>query len=534
MAEIRSGSSRASPSTVVDMPSSSPQQSRTSIQTRDEKVEPAVKVLLCQSPPPTRLLIDNFAQRVETPKSLERRRSYNSFIEDSADREELPVDHTPKRQCRPDSADQEGLPLDHEPNRQYRLDSVDGSVLDWLDTVPGAESSSENRYGLGNSTGRAVEDGPHGNLAGSAQKTKRAEDMTDPAGVNDPNHRVTHLGEYSIVVEEDRETQPWRDVGSSQAPLKQQAAQAIDPNKSGVEENDDRFFGSSVSPDRRFDSAYGPKTSVTSTFGGSISKDLVLGNHDSERRVVKPHPDTLYGYSDWKDTFTRRQFDAHPRPYPTNSQSTVATPHSLMLPFFAIEFKAAAETSGHVWVAGNQCTRSSGACAQAVERLGALLHEHEGVHRLDEYSYSISRDHSLADLHISWKAESLDSVVERAGAFFLTPWDELDPFRQQVRKILDSAKDERFDQIRTAMNTILEGTTIKTARPASEGAHRGGRGRGRGRGRGGGRGRGRGRGRSHERGQEQARGWGRGWDRGRGRGRDNSRGGDRGFGQRLS
>lgn len=474
MAEIKSGSSPASPSAVGDLPPSSPQQSTTSMQTRDEKVEPPEKF-------------------VEIPKALERRRSYNSFIEDSGDQEELSLGQEPKRQCRPDSAD--------------------GFVLERLESVPGPESSREDRRELGASTGHAVEDGQSGNLAESAQSTKGTENIPDPADVNDPNHRVTHLGGYSIVVEEDRDV-----------------VDDLSRTRACVEGNGKTSSGSSVPLDPRVDSTCGPTTSAASALGSSASRGLLSCDPDNEYRVVKPLPDKLYEYSDWKDTFTRRQLDARPRVLPTHPQPTIPTSHGLILPFFAIEFKAAAETGGHVWVAGNQCTRGSPACVKAVERLSALLHEHESVHRVDEFSYSISGDHPLADLHISWEVESLDPVVQRVGSFVLTRPDELDSFQQQVRDILGSGKDECLDRIRTALNIILEETTRKTAGPQPDGAHRSGRGRGHGRGRE----RGRGRGRSHGRGQEQARGRGRGQGRGRGRGGEHGRGSDRGLGRRLS
>lgn len=199
-----------------------------------------------------------------------------------------------------------------------------------------------------------------------------------------------------------------------------------------------------------------------------MSSHLIPNNPESQFRVSGPKPDLLYGYSGslGDGAFTQTQFLAQGVLHPRNARFAEATTQGLRFPFFAIEFKAAGGTRGDLWVATNQCAGASSACLNAVYQLNTLLSEHPDVKRVDNLSYSIAVDNNTAQLYISWKEDDLNYYLQRIDAFLLSSPEHFKNFRKHVRNILDWGKGTRLEQIKGALDVILEENRKRASKAA--------------------------------------------------------------------
>ncbi len=75
-------------------------------------------------------------------------------------------------------------------------------------------------------------------------------------------------------------------------------------------------------------------------------------------------------------------------------------------------------------------------------------------------------DNNTAQLYISWKEDDLSYYLQRVDAFLLSRPEDFKSFRKQVRNILDWGKDTRLNQIRDALDIILEENRKKAAERA--------------------------------------------------------------------
>lgn len=230
------------------------------------------------------------------------------------------------------------------------------------------------------------------------------------------------------------------------------------------------FLSSTLFPTRS-DPTYGRSAGLDTTRSRFMPFHLIPNNPGGLYRVSRPKPHLLYRYSGDRRyrPFTESQFLAQNHLHPQNLNFAQATASGLRLPFFAIEFKSDGPTGGSLWVAANQCAGASSAFVNAVEHLNALLPNDPAVNRVDNLSYSIAVDNTLAKLYISWKEEDLNYCCQQVGAFLLLRLKEFKSFRRQVRNILDWGKGARLTQIRDALDIILEQNQKAAAEQASAG-----------------------------------------------------------------
>ena len=219
----------------------------------------------------------------------------------------------------------------------------------------------------------------------------------------------------------------------------------------------ERFFEDTVFP-KSSDVTYGRPAGLESATSSLMSSHLIPNNPESPFRVSGPKPDLLYGYSGALNdrAFTQPQFLAQTSLHPQNARFAEATAQGLRFPFFAIEFKAAGGTQGDLWVATNQCAGASSACLKAVHQLNTSLPKHPSVQCVDNLSYCIAVDNNTAQLYISWKEDDLNYYLQRVDAFLLSSPEHFQNFRKQVRNILDWGKGTRLEQIKDALDVILE------------------------------------------------------------------------------
>lgn len=251
----------------------------------------------------------------------------------------------------------------------------------------------------------------------------------------------------------------------------------LDALAAGCDEDDvAAFLNDIIFPNPKTDPTYGPTTGLMSSSSAPMSQHLVPADPASPYRVTQPKPDKLYGYLGSENSaFTRPQLLAQTMLHPRNRDYPAATSQGLRFPFFAIEFKAAGGTRGDLWVATNQCAGASAACLNAVEQLNTTL-KHQSVQLVDNLSYCIAVDNNVAQLYISWKEDDLNYFLQRVDAFLLSSPEHFKNFRKQVRNILDWGKDTRLEQIRNALDTILEESRkkaaerAKTRQPPSDGS----------------------------------------------------------------
>lgn len=171
-----------------------------------------------------------------------------------------------------------------------------------------------------------------------------------------------------------------------------------------------------------------------------------------EFRVSNPVPDMLYGYS--IEAFSRHQAQLI-----FTGAEAVANNSGLICPFFAIEFQGDGPTgAGSMWVAANQCLGDSTSCVNIIERLNYQLERYTGdkTRSINSAAFSIAMNGREATLYISWKHDEINYYMREVRGFLLQDPEHYVAFRKYVRNIIDWGNGTRLDEIRDALETLLE------------------------------------------------------------------------------
>lgn len=178
-----------------------------------------------------------------------------------------------------------------------------------------------------------------------------------------------------------------------------------------------------------------------------------IPNTRSKLRVSNPVPDMLYGYSR-EAAFSQQQpqlvfMGAEP----------AGNNNGLMYPFFVIEFKGDGPNgSGSMWVATNQCLGGSTSCVNIIERLNYRLERYIGdkTRSINSAAFSIAMNGREATLYISWKHDEINYYMREVRGFLLQDPEHYVAFRKYVRNIIDWGNGTRLNEIRDALETLLE------------------------------------------------------------------------------
>ncbi|KAI6090719.1 hypothetical protein F4821DRAFT_255953 [Hypoxylon rubiginosum] len=163
----------------------------------------------------------------------------------------------------------------------------------------------------------------------------------------------------------------------------------------------------------------------------------------SERdKVVIPWPDLVYAY-DVDTAFTSEQRGIiNGDPY-----LHITTAEQGTFPFLIVEFKG----NDPIWHASNQCLGGTAACInltdllnRELERLGAAI---------QTTVFSIAANAYEGVLHVSW-AEDGHYIMKDLDYFHFRRSDELLRMKAVVESILEWGKNQRLNEIRTALDLL--------------------------------------------------------------------------------
>ena len=180
----------------------------------------------------------------------------------------------------------------------------------------------------------------------------------------------------------------------------------------------------------------------------------VVPDVGSKLKVSTPVPDMLYGYNRL-GAFTH----GHQAQFRSMGNEMAANSQDLIYPFFVIEFKADGPGgSGSLWVATNQCLGGSASCVNIAERLNRQLRycESKKVQPICSATFSIAMNGTEARLYVSWKHDELNYYMAKVDSFLLQNPEHYLKFRKCVRNIIDWGKDERLEEIRDSLDSLLE------------------------------------------------------------------------------
>ncbi|TQS33432.1 hypothetical protein Golomagni_06224 [Golovinomyces magnicellulatus] len=180
-----------------------------------------------------------------------------------------------------------------------------------------------------------------------------------------------------------------------------------------------------------------------------------------DQRLSQPVPDLLYGYPDK----AMSQYYMH-------TPNLIANTQGLILPFFAIEFKAEGPSSnGNLWVAENQAMGASVACVRIAENLNRRLEECANlreVQKIDTSAFSIAMSGSEARLFITWRDSPEKYIMKHVQSYAMSRPDNYLEFRRVVRNILDWGKDERLRDIFKCLDSLLEENRLQASKMAKD------------------------------------------------------------------
>ncbi|KAL5401003.1 hypothetical protein PMIN03_011903 [Paraphaeosphaeria minitans] len=179
----------------------------------------------------------------------------------------------------------------------------------------------------------------------------------------------------------------------------------------------------------------------------------------SKYRVSNPVPDSLFGY--------------HPAAFPQQQAQLLsmgaqpmANSQRLYYPFLVVEFKG---NGGDLWAATNQCLGGSTSCVYMAERLNEQLRKcqsHE-IKPINSAAFSIAMSGTEARLYISWKHDELVYCMQKIKGFYLQDPEQFIIFRGYIRNIIDWGKEERLEEIRKSLDSLL-GESIRRASEAAK------------------------------------------------------------------
>ncbi|KAK4194680.1 hypothetical protein QBC40DRAFT_187543 [Triangularia verruculosa] len=187
---------------------------------------------------------------------------------------------------------------------------------------------------------------------------------------------------------------------------------------------------------------------LASRAAAPMDRHLLPRHPAAQSQVQQPWPDILYGYSE--AAFTPEQRQTLKPLYPK-------APFNLLLPFLAVECKAAAGTGGSLWAATNQCAGASTACLQAAAYLNtALTDVGRNASRVSNVCHSVAVDNHLAFLYVSWMDDEGHFYMQRVDFFCLLRPHDFVRFQQHIQAILKWGAETRLDGLRSALDEIAK------------------------------------------------------------------------------
>lgn len=180
---------------------------------------------------------------------------------------------------------------------------------------------------------------------------------------------------------------------------------------------------------------------------------FVPDSSSSPAKVATPRPDMVYGY----DAGSQGPFSEAQR-LSVGGWTEASTVNNLGLafPFFIIELKAGGHVNGNIWVATNQCLGGFTTCVNVVHRLNQLLAKYPGSKIMEDTSFSIAMDQRTATIYVSWRGEELKYFTREVDTFLLKHPTQFLRFRKIVKNILDWGAEKRLEEIRAALDYIIE------------------------------------------------------------------------------
>ncbi|KAK5013183.1 hypothetical protein LTR60_003999 [Cryomyces antarcticus] len=421
------------------------------------------------------------AEQEAKPKPLPLKRPHASFLEDLVD--PLPSSPAPKRYC---------------------PESVDSFVTQWVESASGSESYRERHCRsdtlLGHSDGdiiprRLTKSAPNMEYrrdadgfalpqtpASTRSRSYRADaendsqvswygpsvapsDMSGASTgssrkslVEDPYYRDNNLAENNIYMRDFCEEFPEdiaglvdhvrkdRDSPGLSSDQLRQNTRLRELESGSAEFAVENYFKANIFPDPE------QSDSLDRIEKNPMAK-RVVPNVGSKLRVSTPWPDMLYGYNRL-GAFPQQQAQLR-----SMGNEIVANTQGLVYPFFVIEFKADGPGgSGSMWVATNQCLGGSASCVNIAERLNHQLRQckNKKVRPIDSAAFSIAMNGTEARLYVSWKHDELKYYMRKVDSFLLQKPKDYVEFRKYVLNIIDWGKDERLNEIRDSLNSLLE------------------------------------------------------------------------------
>jgi len=170
---------------------------------------------------------------------------------------------------------------------------------------------------------------------------------------------------------------------------------------------------------------------------------------DSRFKVSTPVPDMLYGYDEEAayPELRRQLIDMG------NEMDADNSHYSLIYPFFVVEFVGDGDG---LWAATNRCLGGSAACVNILEKLKRRLRRcGRNAAQVNSTAFSVVRNGSEVRLFVSWKHER-DYYMATAKAFVIGDAEHWIELRKYVRNIIDWGETTRLEQIRNALNALIE------------------------------------------------------------------------------
>lgn len=187
--------------------------------------------------------------------------------------------------------------------------------------------------------------------------------------------------------------------------------------------------------------------------------------------VSTPVPDMIYGYDEAAGAFSDAQAVHLASQDP--GHDGVANKSGLLFPFFVVEVKgdSGGGSGSSLYVATNQCLGGSATCISIAERLNQQLRESSRlsgspVRQTDSAAWSIAIDNSQARLYISWQGEDLVYYTRGVDSFLLQRPEDYLLLRRNIRNILDWGRNERLQDIRGCIDTLVEEARLQASQKA--------------------------------------------------------------------
>ncbi|KAH7002207.1 hypothetical protein EDB80DRAFT_685384 [Ilyonectria destructans] len=154
----------------------------------------------------------------------------------------------------------------------------------------------------------------------------------------------------------------------------------------------------------------------------------LVPSFSSNMKVSNPIPDTLYGYRVPNDFSLLQQEQLCGKKKPEDI--LIANSSGSVFPFLAVEFKGDGPSGG-------KCRR-------------------QNVPQIDSTSFGIAMNGTIAKLFVSWKSDDDLILAQKIKEFVLERPEEFLALRNCVRSIIDWGMDERFNNVKRALDIFSE------------------------------------------------------------------------------